>query len=241
MGVADVIPLVLAPPQARDGGALGQAVVDDPRHPGPLYGRALPPDSSRAVLDPDAAAVRMYRTDISERYIVIEMAVLGLLKERAMHGYELKKELAAHLGQFWQVSYGSLYPAIRRMEECGAVERVYPKGEVGRRKNIYRITPLGEGMFAEALDDFSVSDDNRFRLKLAFFRYLGPAARVEILERRRAHLTEKLAQIRSQLRTYKERIDAYTYRLMEHGIDTTAADIVWIDRLIAEEKAQMAD
>ena len=173
---------------------------------------------------------------------MIEMAVLGLLKERAMHGYELKKELAAHLGQFWQVSYGSLYPAIRRLELCGAVERVYPKGEVGRRKNIYRVTALGEDMFAEALDDFSsVSDDTRFRLKLAFFRYLKPESRVELLERRRAYLTEKLAQIRAQLRTYRERIDAYAYRLMEHGVDTTAADILWIEGLIAEEKARMAD
>jgi DNA-binding PadR family transcriptional regulator len=170
------------------------------------------------------------------------MAALGLLKERAMHGYELKKELAAHLGQFWQVSYGSLYPAMRRMEVCGAVERVYPKGEVGRRKNIYRITPVGETMFAEALDDFeSVSDDTKFRVRLAFFRYLKPDARVELLERRRAYLTEKLAKIRSQLRTYKERMDAYAYRLMEHGVDTTAADILWIERLIAEEKAQMAE
>ncbi|MGH2704331.1 MAG: PadR family transcriptional regulator [Actinomycetota bacterium] len=166
------------------------------------------------------------------------MAVLGLLKERTMHGYELKKELTATLGQFWQVSYGSLYPSLRRLESVGALERIFPKGDVKRRKNIYRITPHGEGMFAEALgEQGAISDDVRFGLKLAFFRYLQPDARVELLERRRAYLTEKLAQIRVQLRAYKERIDAYTYRLMEHGVDTTRADIAWLDQLIAEEKA----
>lgn len=169
---------------------------------------------------------------------MLEMAVLGLLKERTMHGYELKKELTAKLGQLWQVSYGSLYPTLRRLEAGGAVERVFPKGEVKRRKNVYRITPVGEEMFGEALREQSaISDDTRFGLKLAFFRYLNPDARVELLERRRAYLTEKLVQIRAQIRAYRERIDAYTYRLMEHGADTTTADIAWIDMLIAEERA----
>lgn len=169
---------------------------------------------------------------------MLELAVLGLLKDRPMHGYELKKELSATLGQFWQVSYGSLYPTIRRLEAEEAVERTFPKGDIRRRKNIYRITAKGEEMFSEALgEQTAVSDDARFGVKLAFFRFLNPDARVEVLERRRAYLAEKVLEIRGQLRTYKERIDAYTYRLMEHGLDNTARDIEWVDRLIAEEKA----
>jgi DNA-binding PadR family transcriptional regulator len=169
---------------------------------------------------------------------MLQMAILGLLKDRAMHGYELKKELTAQLGQLWQVSWGSLYPALNRLDKSGAVERIFPKSEVRRRKNIYRITPKGEEVFAEALaEDTATLDDARFGLKLAFFRYVKPETRVELLERRRAYLTEKLAAIRSQLRTYKQRIDDYTYRLMEHGMETTTADIAWIDRLIADEKA----
>lgn len=170
---------------------------------------------------------------------MIDLAILGLLKERAMHGYELKKELTAQLGQFWQVSYGSLYPALTRLEKTKAVEKVFPKGDVKRRKNIYRITTLGEKTFEETLAEHSaVSDDTRFGLKLAFFRHLKPEARVELLERRRAYLIEKLAGIRNQLRTYRERIDAYTYRLMERGFDTTTSDIEWIDQLLAEEKGK---
>ena len=171
---------------------------------------------------------------------MIEMAVLGLLKERTMHGYELKKELTAQLGQFWQVSYGSLYPALKRLEKQGAVERIFPKGDVKRAKNIYRITKHGEVEFAEALAEPTAPDDQHFGVKLAFFRYLKPADRVEILERRRAYLTEKLADARAKLRQYKERIDAYTYRLMEHGVDTNTAEIEWIDQLIAEEKGGAA-
>jgi DNA-binding PadR family transcriptional regulator len=169
---------------------------------------------------------------------MLDMAVLGLLKEEhTMHGYQIKKELGAQLGQLTRVSFGSLYPALTRLEKLGAVERVFPKGEVKRRKNIYRITDKGEEMFTDALsEEASIADDTGFGLKLAFFRYVKPETRVQLLERRRAYLTEKLVELRDQLRQYKQRIDDYTYSLMEHGAQTTSADIEWIDRLIAEEK-----
>ena len=171
---------------------------------------------------------------------MIEMAILGLLKDRAMHGYELKKELTAQLGQFWQVSYGSLYPTVRRLERNGAVERDFGAQDINRKKNIYRITQLGEKLFESRLCEHSaVMDDTRFGVKLAFFRYISTDERVELLERRRAYLMEMVADLKDKLKSYKERIDEYTYRLMEHRVDTTRADIEWIDRLIAEEKLNL--
>ena len=47
---------------------------------------------------------------------VLEMAVLGLLKEQDMHGYELKKRLSDVFGLASAVSFGSLYPALARLE-----------------------------------------------------------------------------------------------------------------------------
>jgi DNA-binding PadR family transcriptional regulator len=55
---------------------------------------------------------------------VLELAVLGLLKEQPLHGYELKKRLGDTLGVLWGVSYGSLYPALRRLEKAGAIQSV---------------------------------------------------------------------------------------------------------------------
>ncbi len=56
---------------------------------------------------------------------VLELAILGLLKELPLHGYELKKRLNDTLGH-WGVSYGSLYPALARLEKVGAIEVVNP-------------------------------------------------------------------------------------------------------------------
>ena len=55
---------------------------------------------------------------------MLELAILGLLKEQPLHGYELKKRLGDTLGFLWGVSYGSLYPALRRLERAGATEIV---------------------------------------------------------------------------------------------------------------------
>ena len=55
---------------------------------------------------------------------MLELAILGLLKEQDMHGYELKKRLTDALGPFSSVSFGSLYPALGRLEGTGAVRAV---------------------------------------------------------------------------------------------------------------------
>src|SRR6516225_6643744 len=55
---------------------------------------------------------------------MLELAILGLLKEQELHGYELKKRLVDTLGYGSGVSFGSLYPALARLERAGAVKAV---------------------------------------------------------------------------------------------------------------------
>ena len=55
---------------------------------------------------------------------MLELAILGVLKEQELHGYELKKRLTEVLGAFSSVSFGSLYPALARLEAAGAVRIV---------------------------------------------------------------------------------------------------------------------
>jgi DNA-binding PadR family transcriptional regulator len=180
---------------------------------------------------------------------VLEMPVLGLLKERDMHGYELRKQLGAMLGPFWQVSWGSLYPTLRRLAKAGAVETVdvpAPRRRAGRttksvgsgrRKTVYRITPKGEALFSTMLEETGAAiDTEHFTLRLAFFRYLRPEERLALLERRRAYLQEKLAQLKANLREYRERIDSYALSLQNHDLLSTESDIKWIEELITKER-----
>ncbi|MGE5460873.1 MAG: PadR family transcriptional regulator [Solirubrobacterales bacterium] len=172
---------------------------------------------------------------------MLELAILGLLKERSMHGYQLSKRLTDALGGFWRVSYGSLYPTLKRLEREGAVEQVFDEVAVGRRKNVYRITETGETLFLELLEETghdTTTEDTRFRVRLAFFKYLAPDARIRLLERRRSHLEDRLSTIKASLSTTRERFDTYTLSLMQHGRDTTEQDIAWLNGLIAAERRQ---
>src|SRR5919199_5700367 len=195
---------------------------------------------------------------------MLELAILGLLKELPLHGYELKKRLNDTLGHVWGVSYGSLYPALARLERMGAIEVVNPPtapqagsipmpatgsiaGEAaaarlrrptlrrsGRTRKAYRIAAAGQALFNELLraDPTPGTDENRaFALKLAFCRYLDPPARLELLQRRRNQLADKLARGRQALAS-----DRYTRALIEHETKTAERDLEWVDSLIAAER-----
>lgn len=52
---------------------------------------------------------------------MLDLAILGLLSEHEFHGYEIRKRLRDELGLFANISFGSLYPALSRLELSGAV------------------------------------------------------------------------------------------------------------------------
>jgi DNA-binding PadR family transcriptional regulator len=171
---------------------------------------------------------------------MLELAILGLLKERPMHGYQLSRELSEQLGGLRRVSYGSLYPTLRRLERDGAVEATGPGATGGRRKTVYRITPEGEALFLELLEEPTPDgqgEDARFRMRLAFFRYLSPEKRIRLMERRRAGLQERLDEIKAAAHGPAED-DDYQRALVEHGRAATEADIAWLNGLIQQERTK---
>jgi len=173
---------------------------------------------------------------------LLELAVLGLLKEKPMSGYELQKLLTAKLGAFWRVSFGSLYPCLKRLSAQGAL-RVLDSPSMSRKKHVYHLTERGELLFQELLESADVHDfeQDRFSLRLAFFRYLEPASRLDQLERRRGYLQQRLRDLRASLRSARDRMDAYTLSLLDHGLEEREREIAWLDRLIASERAVGAD
>ena len=167
---------------------------------------------------------------------MLDLAILGLLRDDPHHGYELKRRLA-ELG-FWKVSFGSLYPALKRLEKRGLIEALR---ESGRRKS-YRITEAGRKAFDDMVtaDPGDIEEDRRFQIRLAFFRYVEPALRLQTLQRRRRQLLARLADARTAMRDATGRsgqLDPYTQALMERSLRTTQADIAWLDELIAAERS----
>jgi DNA-binding PadR family transcriptional regulator len=193
----------------------------------------------------------------------LDLAVLGLLKEGPMHGYELSKRLRFTLGPLYTVSYGSLYPCLKRLGTTGMVQerpgetkkpkarlttKAKPKAKaprgskatadlsIRRARKVYEITPAGETYFFEQLELGAVYDTDRFQARFAFFRYLPKEMRIRLLEHRKAFLEEKLADFKDSLRATRERMDAYSGSLIDHGVETTEQDIRWLEGLIETER-----
>ena len=176
---------------------------------------------------------------------MFELAVLGLLAESHMHGYELRKRLNATLGSFRAFSFGSLYPTLRRLQTAGHIATEDPVVDIdavplsSRRSRVtYRITADGKERLAELLGDAgpqSWSDDG-FGVHLAFFSRTTSEARMRILEGRRRRVEERREGLRSAVTRAADRLDTYTAELHQLGLEASDREVRWLNELIDQER-----
>jgi DNA-binding PadR family transcriptional regulator len=180
---------------------------------------------------------------------MLELAVLGLLSESPLHGYELRQRLKATLGSFRAFSYGSLYPTLRRMKAAGWIAEDEGDAEVvaeapvltGRRgKVVYKLTAEGKERFTELLAEAGPAawEDEAFGIHFAFFSHTAPEVRVRILEGRRSRLEERREGVRSSLKRTRSRMDRYTLQLQEHGLESVEREVRWLNELIETERGE---
>lgn len=180
---------------------------------------------------------------VSARGKVLELAILGQLSAEPIHGYELRKRLNAQLGAFRTLSYGSLYPALRRMTAGGLISQVpgeeLPHALSGRRGRIvYQLTEAGLAELTATLATAEASawDDDAFDVRFSLFATTDVATRLRILEGRRARMVERLDMLRTGVQRTWERMDHYTAELSRHGMARLEREVEWLERLIDTER-----
>lgn len=176
---------------------------------------------------------------------MLEFAVLGLLQEAPLHGYELRKRLTTLLGPFRAaISYGSLYPTLRRMHHAGWITEqtsdVTAPPLAGRRARVvYRLTAEGKERFAGLLARCGPEtyEDAGFGVHFAFFARTDAATRLRILEGRRRRVEERRDGLREALARTRERLDAYTCELHRHGLESADREVRWLNEIIDQERS----
>ena len=178
----------------------------------------------------------------SQRSGVLELAVLGSLRETPMHGYELRKRLNSLLGAFRAFGYGSLYPCLKEMLRQGLIEETLPgtvKALAGRRsKIVYRLTADGKERLENLLTQAGPAawEDDGFGVHFAFFGLTKADVRLRILEGRRSRLEERRESFRAAVSRTRERVDSYTLELQRHGLESVDREVRWLNELIASER-----
>ena len=179
---------------------------------------------------------------MSKRGAALELAVLGLLHDAPMHGYELRKQLNSLLGWGRVLSYGTLYPCLKALGKAGFIVADEPTGVParGRRARIvYKLTAEGKERFAQSLEESGPStwDDENFGVRFAFFARTDSPTRVRILEGRRSRLEDRLENVRLSAQRGRERVDSYTRELHRHGLESVEREVRWLTELIDRERS----
>ncbi len=167
----------------------------------------------------------------------LELAVLGLLHESPLHGYELRKRLNLLLGWGRVLSYGSLYPALKRMLRSGWITEVttVSPGVSRRQRIVYQISPAGTEFFGREITDAGPAawEDENFNMRFAFFSRTEAGVRMRILEGRRSRLQERLDRAQAVQRG----TDRYVSELHRHSIESVDREVRWLTDLIDAERA----
>ena len=187
---------------------------------------------------------------MARRANILEYAILGLLGDGPLHGYELRKRLALVLGPFRPLSFGSLYPGLHRIaarglitgaEVTAAIKTASPPLSARRARVVYALTTDGREAFAAWVNETGPEawDDEGFATHLAFFSRTEVRARVRILHGRRSRLEERVALLRESMTRSRERVDAYTLQLQKHGLESAEREVRWLSELIEAEESPM--
>ena len=169
-----------------------------------------------------------------------ELAVLGLLSEKPMYGYEIHQEIKRREMDYWaKIKLPSIYNTLTRLEEQRYIQA--GKEKVGKmpERTVYAITPAGQEKLKEMVVHFLRDEDRpewSFGLGVAFIFGAPREIVLEALQQRRQSVTKCLADLGQEKEAYRERIPFNWYMLIEHGQKHMELEMEWLNTLIEKIK-----
>jgi DNA-binding PadR family transcriptional regulator len=167
-----------------------------------------------------------------------ELFILSKLLHRPMHGYLLQTIVNFAIGPFRRLSWGTLYPLMKRLEENGYIVEVDPDEDDPRGKKRYRTTQMGRARFLELMNDSgeeNAQSADLFRIKIGCFGHIDSEARLRILKDYRNYLAEVLAHsVRMSKQVGSESglpPDEKRFALLglDHQRTAAEAELLWVD------------
>jgi len=130
----------------------------------------------------------------------IEILILRRLRSGPAHGYELRKRVEQTTG--FVLHNNSLYPALRRFEEAGAVTKAAESQEGRPPRLVYTLTAVGRELLHDMLADLpaeQAADPSEFLARLGQFSEINSAERAAVLASRARAVREQLAHYQAML------------------------------------------
>lgn len=164
-----------------------------------------------------------------------------------MHGYELRKRLNLMLGWGRVLSYGSLYPALKKMLRAGLIDEASttPGASLTTRRPriVYEVTEAGNREFQRLMSEVGPTawEDDNFDIRFAFFGRTDMEIRLRVLEGRRSRLQERLERVQAELERTQAEVNRYAAELQRHGVESVEREVRWLSELIQAERGQQGE
>lgn len=168
----------------------------------------------------------------SRQPLGIEHAILGLLREQPLHGYDVYQRLIAPeaLGSVWSLKQSQFYALLSRLEDEGYLTvTLEPRGSRPPRK-LLQLTPAGAAAFANWLFaplDLAEERERGFLARLYFARQLGPSAVHQLLTSQRQQVRAWLQELR--LASHKLAAHSYAWLVGQWQMRQAEAMLDWLD------------
>jgi DNA-binding PadR family transcriptional regulator len=150
----------------------------------------------------------------------IKSILLGFLTRQPLTGYELKKRFSISFSFFSGVSYGSIYPALKKMEKERLVAQQLEIQDGAPNRKVYSITAAGRKVFIEALTApyHWEMPKNTFLTRLFFFAHLSPGERKAAVRSHLESLKETQRQLKSTRSEIEGRADFFQLQCFHFGL-----------------------
>ena len=129
----------------------------------------------------------------------IGILILRRLRSGPAHGYQLRKRVEQTTG--FVLHNNSLYPALKRFEEAGAVTKTAEPQEGRPPRLVYALTEVGQELLHDMLAELppeQAGDEVEFLARLGQFSLINPAERAGVLAARTRAVRAQLAHYRAQ-------------------------------------------
>ena len=159
-----------------------------------------------------------------------EYAVLGLLADGPLSGYDLHKRAERTIGYFWRPAKSKIYELLPRLSERGLVTSRHVPQDRRPDKQVHELTPLGR----ETLRDWLESHDlprtvarNPLLLKLFFGGHGNTTALLDLVADLKERAERQLAELREIESGVDPVQDVFPYLTLLHGIEDAESTARW--------------
>lgn len=171
-----------------------------------------------------------------------DLIILGLLREGPKHGYELKHIIDERMALIAEITSGTVYYALSKLEKEGCVKGQRVKSGNRPERNIYELTKKGEEKFKELLHQVLFAEERpyySFDLALYFMKYADKKNALSALEQKINKIKDYYKFIENLEKKYPQNLWPYYWKkIKERAILNLEMTSKWYKKLYTEIKSR---